>query len=277
MNRVKRYYTIMFVSDDNTKPFSIRLHKNIVHTFVLFIGTLTLAVFLFVLYFGQISLKLQSVNSLRKEVSKLTEEKTRLVAGLQKSNRLEELAEYLEKIATQTKENKIAPPPNTDVVLEDFTTALVQETKPEQSQTPSNIQREKPETEKYWAHVPNIRPIDGWSTKMFSNNDKLGDHTHLGIDIAASTGTPIRATAPGIVSDVTYDQYLGNLVTIKHLFGFTTRYAHCSLVLVKEGDDIKRGQTIALCGSTGRSTAAHVHYEVLKDGKNIDPMIYILN
>jgi len=64
-------------------------------------------------------------------------------------------------------------------------------------------------------------------------------------------------------------------VTIRHDFGFVTRYAHCSQVLVSVRDRVNRGQTIALVGNTGRSTAPHLHYEVLKDGKHVDPADYI--
>jgi murein DD-endopeptidase MepM/ murein hydrolase activator NlpD len=89
-------------------------------------------------------------------------------------------------------------------------------------------------------------------------------------------GTPIKATAPGIVEDVRTDPFLGLLITVNHENGYTTKYGHCSQVLISMHDRVKRGQIIALVGNTGRSTAPHLHYELLKDEVNIDPLKYLL-
>ena len=96
------------------------------------------------------------------------------------------------------------------------------------------------------------------------------------MDFAATLGTPIKASAPGVVGKIENDKYFGLLVTIFHNNGFVTRYGHCSQILVSKHDRVKRGQTIALVGNTGRSTAPHLHYEVIKDGKYIDPLKHIL-
>lgn len=277
MRRVKRYYTIMFVSDDNSKPFSIRLHKNIIHTLILFAASVSLAVVVFVLYFGHIGLRLQLVDALRKDKERLTQEKARLIAGLQNSTKLEELSRYLEKIATETNPRAMHKPAVIAANISDTLAENAQQPVQGSKQNTKTVSAHQDESfNSYWATTPNIRPIDGWTTRLFQISNKASDETHCGIDIAASIGTPIRATAPGYVLDVVNDQFLGMLVIIKHKFGFVTRYGHCSQILVKKGDDIKRGQTIALCGNSGRSTAPHVHYEVVKDGKNVDPMIYIL-
>ena len=124
----------------------------------------------------------------------------------------------------------------------------------------------------YIASVPNIIPADGWITKHFSANPA---DAHRGMDIAAAAGTPIRATAMGVVEDVRIDRYFGLLVEVRHENGFVTRYGHCSQVLVTPGDRVNRGQTIALVGNTGRSTAPHLHYEVMRNGKYVDPMSFI--
>jgi murein DD-endopeptidase MepM/ murein hydrolase activator NlpD len=79
----------------------------------------------------------------------------------------------------------------------------------------------------------------------------------------------------GTVEDVRKDKYFGLMVELRHENGFVTRYGHCSQVLVSAGDRINRGQTIALVGNTGRSTAPHLHYEVMKYGKYVDPMGYV--
>ena len=94
---------------------------------------------------------------------------------------------------------------------------------------------------------------------------------HLGVDFQAPTGTVIVATGVGKVSKAFRDPVYGNLLVIDHGAGIQTRYAHASELLVEPGQVVHRGQMIARVGSTGRATGPHLHYEVLKDGKLIDP------
>jgi len=89
---------------------------------------------------------------------------------------------------------------------------------------------------------------------------------HEGTDFPAAYGTPIQATAEGVVSRAAFDNEYGYFVDIQHKNGVVTRYAHAQELLVKEGEFVKQAQTIAKVGSTGRSTGPHLHYEVLRDG-----------
>jgi murein DD-endopeptidase MepM/ murein hydrolase activator NlpD len=123
---------------------------------------------------------------------------------------------------------------------------------------------------------PNISPVEGWITRQYLPDSTTVNLGHQGLDFAAASGTSVKATAPGVVAKIENDKYFGLLVTILHDNGFVTKYGHCSQVLVSKHDRVDRGQTIALVGNTGRSTAPHLHYEVLKDGKNIDPSKFIL-
>jgi murein DD-endopeptidase MepM/ murein hydrolase activator NlpD len=100
---------------------------------------------------------------------------------------------------------------------------------------------------------------------------------HNGLDIATQLGNKVMATADGYVLITEHTSILGNLVGIDHGFGFSTRYGHLSSIAVKEGDRVKRGQVIGWVGNTGRSTAPHVHYEVIYMGKNQNPMNYIFD
>jgi murein DD-endopeptidase MepM/ murein hydrolase activator NlpD len=92
---------------------------------------------------------------------------------------------------------------------------------------------------------------------------------HEGTDFPAAYGTPIQATAEGVVSRAAFDTEYGYFVDITHKNGVVTRYAHAQELLVKEGDFVKQSQMIAKVGSTGRSTGPHLHYEVLRDGVTI--------
>lgn len=101
------------------------------------------------------------------------------------------------------------------------------------------------------------------------------DEFHPGLDIAAKMGTEIHATADGVVERAGWAGGYGKLVFIRHSEGYATLFGHTSQLLVKVGDKVKRGQTIALMGSTGRSTGSHVHYEVWRRGHQIDPMAFL--
>ncbi len=98
---------------------------------------------------------------------------------------------------------------------------------------------------------------------------------HAGTDFAAPHGTPIYATADGVVTHAGWSSGYGRLVKIQHEFGIETRYAHQSKIRVKVGQRVSRGQRIGDMGNTGRSTGTHLHYEVRVGGKPVNPMIYI--
>ena len=95
---------------------------------------------------------------------------------------------------------------------------------------------------------------------------------HEGIDFSAAVGTPIIASASGVVSRSGWDSQYGNVIEIKHAEGFKTRYAHASQLLVRVGQTVSRGDVIAKVGNTGRSTGPHLHYEVMKAGAHINPL-----
>lgn len=111
--------------------------------------------------------------------------------------------------------------------------------------------------------------------KISSRYGMRNGRMHNGLDIAAKTGTAINAADGGKVVYAGYRGAFGNLVEIDHGNGFKTRYAHCSKILVKVGDKVHKGQHIANVGNTGRSTGSHLHFEVLKNGRNYNPSSYL--
>ncbi len=98
---------------------------------------------------------------------------------------------------------------------------------------------------------------------------------HSGIDLSAPPRTPIQATAPGKVVTAGWSGEYGNMVEIEHDFGLSTRYGHMTRIDVRVGQRVERRQTVGLLGSTGRSTGPHVHYEVLVDGRAVDPIRFL--
>jgi murein DD-endopeptidase MepM/ murein hydrolase activator NlpD len=102
-----------------------------------------------------------------------------------------------------------------------------------------------------------------------------GRRLHRGIDLAGPRGTPIYATADGVVTSAKYESGYGNTVRIQHDFGFETVYAHQSRLLVRTGQQLSRGARIGDMGSTGRVTGVHLHYEVHLRGQPVNPMTYL--
>jgi murein DD-endopeptidase MepM/ murein hydrolase activator NlpD len=130
------------------------------------------------------------------------------------------------------------------------------------------------------AATPSIMPTKGWLTSAFAA-ERVHPILHMarpheGIDVSAPMGAEIEAPAAGVVTQVTWEDGYGNILTIDHGYGVVTRYAHCSKILVGRGARVKRGQRIALVGSTGLSTGPHVHYEVWVNGKPVNPIHYVL-
>jgi murein DD-endopeptidase MepM/ murein hydrolase activator NlpD len=127
--------------------------------------------------------------------------------------------------------------------------------------------------------VPSGWPVRGWITCGFGS--RIDPFTgalsfHQGVDIANDIGTPIKATADGVVNYSEFEREgYGNLVVINHGNGYATRYGHMLKYVVSPGQHIKKGQIIGYLGSTGRSTAPHVHYEVLLNGVAVNPVKYL--
>jgi hypothetical protein len=126
---------------------------------------------------------------------------------------------------------------------------------------------------------PSGRPVrEGYISSYFGERmDPFNgeDAFHKGVDFASDAGSDVVAVASGIVTWAGPREGYGNLVEVNHGNGYVTRYAHAARVLVTVGDEVERGQAVAVVGSTGRSTGPHVHFEVLKDGRQIDPMAFV--
>lgn len=126
--------------------------------------------------------------------------------------------------------------------------------------------------------MPMGRPHNGRITSRFSYRanpfTRRGREKHSGVDFKGRIGDPVRSTADGTVIFAGYEGGYGNVVKIKHKYGYETRYAHLVRTKVKPGQHVGVGTIIGLLGNTGRSTGAHIHYEILKDNKKVNPESY---
>ena len=130
-------------------------------------------------------------------------------------------------------------------------------------------------------HIPGIQPlktykyVSGFGTRMHPIYKTL--RTHTGIDLVAPTGTKIYATGDGVVTSAQFERGYGKAIVINHGYQYQSMYAHCSEILVHQGQKVKRGEVIGLVGNTGVSTGSHLHYEIIKGGQKVNPINYFLN
>ncbi len=130
------------------------------------------------------------------------------------------------------------------------------------------------------AATPSIWPTRGWVTSGFGYRISpfTGErHFHAGIDISTRSGSPVVSPAEGIVTFAGFEGAYGRLLAINHGHGLVTRYGHLGDFKASVGQKVKRGQTVATVGSSGRSTGPHLHYEILLSGVPANPRYYILN
>lgn len=118
-------------------------------------------------------------------------------------------------------------------------------------------------------------PISGTITSRYGVSSRIRSSNHTGLDIAASTGTSIKAVASGTVTQASYQGSYGKLVKINHGNGLETWYAHTSKMYVSVGEKVEAGEVIAAVGSTGNSTGPHLHLEVRVNGEHVNPQNYL--
>ena len=132
-----------------------------------------------------------------------------------------------------------------------------------------------------WAATPSIWPVKGPVSSRFG--PRISPFTgkrafHAGLDISGPRGKTVRAPAKGKVVEAAYDTKIGNFIRINHRHGVETIYGHLSKILVRDGQQVKRGDVLGLIGSTGRySTGPHLHYQIAVNDKVVDPLQYILD
>ena len=129
--------------------------------------------------------------------------------------------------------------------------------------------------------IPSIRPTDtGWMSSRFGfRKDPFTEKQtfHRGLDFSVPLGTPVRVTGDGVILAVQQQRGFGRVIKVDHGSGVVTVYAHLDQQLVKKGDKVSRGDVIGKSGSTGRSSAPHLHYEIRISNRPVNPLSYILD
>ena len=250
-----KYYSLMIVPDGVENPLGIRVRGWVLKAIVIFIVLIMVAIILFVSFYGKIITRAAIADKLEKENEALKRYKYKLTLLEEK---MKDTRDIVSRIANLAGVDFNLPE------MPDDSTIFAQFEKNNQAVI------ERP------ASAPNTRPyglpLQGFMTRGF-RDDSAGYHP--GIDIAVAEETPVLSTADGKVVFAGYDSTYGFMVILEHEDSISTVYGHNSKLLVEEGDKVLVGGRIALSGNTGKSSAPHLHYEIRKDNKPVNPLEYI--
>ena len=313
LNRKNRYYTIIVVSNVDSKVRKLQIHFNwlrlaFIVTGIILISVVTLISNIFIVR-NELDNRIAELERLKEKVSYKEIE----IANLEtKSNEIKAKTKILEDYLAQVEdldkmvrditgkggyEGEIAiytTDLSADVDLQndtgeifyyDFNDAedldninrILDELIAKAPEISAKLTEDKQHMEDHIylvEHTPSIWPTNGVISSLFQEYRGRG-HYHGGIDIANNVGTDILATAAGVVIFSGRNQGFGNEIIIHHGFGVTTVYAHLNKIFVSVGDEVSKSQLIGQSGNTGYSTGPHLHYEVIKDDAQVNPMDYL--
>ena len=296
---MKNKYTILFIPPDHSTTRQIQfsqLGKRYISAGILLLGAVIIGLFAQNLYLNHYIKKNQAainhVDQLKstieerdKEISHLNEKSSQITKDLSSITDLEaKLATMLNLQPSLSSPSSISrgnsalpqsfiPSNGTTLSLDQNVTKVANHLNLLQQYYDAAVKQEDK-----FQHTPSILPVQGNITSTFGyrRNPFGGWSTefHNGIDIACNYGTPVLATADGIVTSANWQPDYGQKVEIDHSNGIVTLYAHNSRLMVKRGDQVKRNDVIAYSGSSGRSTGSHLHYGVLINGNYVDPLTF---
>ncbi|WP_350343662.1 peptidoglycan DD-metalloendopeptidase family protein [Proteinivorax tanatarense] len=293
-NKENKKFTLMILPHSNDKP----LRFNLPILAIQITGVLILLVLIgFIGFFAKyidMAGSMSELEELRlenqeksKQLENLAEQTQNVLEEFKQieelQDQLKELTDYEEQEGESLKETDdersffTASRGSTSVERTEISLSLLSNELPSQKENMDTLVSDAEKQAKRQAHTPSIRPTTGRVSSPFGyrNHPFTGARQfHSGVDIANSTGTPIKATANGTVVRASYNGGYGNMIIIDHGYGYTTYYAHLSEIEVRTGQKVTKGETIGQMGSTGQSTGPHLHYEVRVRGNPVNPTDY---
>ena len=228
-------------------------------------GAIAVSIVGFFAYAGPIFRGAARVPGLEGEVSRLRVENSRVQQLASALNRAEANYQELRQVLG-AKAPPLSPSGGTGARAGDLTTAM--RAVPIRAMLPGADHRFE-----IGPSIPSHWPLDvpGFVTRGQVRNGVV-DESHPGIDVAVPPGTPVRASGGGSVTAAGYDVDYGLFVLLRHPSGYETMYGHLSRLIAADGEAVQAGQVIGLSGNSGRSTAPHLHFEIRRDNKTVDPL-----
>ena len=246
---MNRNYTLLLIPDDESGTKSYSISKNLLRF---------ITIFMVIILIGLIILSIKTVPSinkyamLNKKYNKLAQERMKVIELAEGLKRIKQMNEFVRN-SLGGEFNFSQNPEMVDSVL-----MLIPD---------DNFIS-------FSDNIPSFAPIEGFISQRMENKISMVENLHNGIDIVAKQGTPIKASASGLVVFSGWTYEMGNLIIIYHGDGYFTHYGHNQQNLKFRLDIIKRGEVIGLVGDTGISSGPHLHFEIWKNKTSIDPLIY---
>ena len=300
----KEYFTIMVVPGPNSPVRTLRISKSAIKTSLLsFLGVLVLSLYL-VYEYNDVKDKVWELQSMREELMQQKAQVQNFALNLLDYKRqmflLRDLDTKLRRAVSLGPREKAAQQvlgiggpdelglQNLTALGEKKQAEALKEMSDELSQLKGAASRQEASLQvlieyfedkrSLYASTPSVWPVRGWVTSRFGSRISPFSGIqkfHEGMDIAAQTGTPVVASADGVVVKAGFGTGYGNMVEISHGYGIKTLYAHNSRLNVKAGQRVRRGDVIAYAGDSGSSTGPHLHYEVRLNGLPVNPGKYL--
>jgi murein DD-endopeptidase MepM/ murein hydrolase activator NlpD len=264
-----KHIDFLVVPQGREPALNFRLASWLVKLIIIAMAVWVILLIVATLFFGRLTSRALTANMLERENERLRDYNAKVVE-IEKSFRknLELVARIADMAGVEIEDVASIPAAMADSLYSDSSkTATVSGLPGDQVA----LSIDKLET----MRVPQGRPLYGWITRGFNPDTTGAKEKHEGIDIAVKEGTPMVATATGKVTFSGWDKVFGNLLIIDHGNGFQTVYGHNQKNIASKGQKVYKGDVIALSGNTGRSSAPHLHYEVIKDGVPVDPSPYL--
>ena len=266
---MSKQFSVIIVPHDNRTTWSFRVSYRLVIVFLVLVGVATISMAAFVITYGRLA-------GLAQRSVSVSRENDRLKGQLAQVDSLRVELLNLQALGLQLKGML-------GLQLSPEDSLLVASLSPT-AKSPS-IKREEedggigPEEQRLMLEaMPSMWPLKGYVTReFFVTGGEKEPQYHPGMDIAAPRNTPVYVAADGVVDVSRFDETYGWVVEIDHGYGLRSVYGHNTRNLVNVGDRVARGKTIAFVGSTGNSTAPHLHFEVRENGVPVDPRKYLLN
>ncbi len=256
----KETFSIIIVPHDHKRTRTVRVPYLLMYVCIALLAVGFVVLIVFVATYGRLLVKAREAGRLERQVAELT-------------RRQEAVSEITRNMAKmRAMDLQVRQMLGVDIPLAD--SVGMRGGVEQEGEIDRQLEDEK---ENILRALPTFWPARGFITKGFTVTGGEDDpQYHTGVDIGVDRGTPVRAAAPGHVVEGGWDDIYGFYVLVDHGYGIKTLYGHNDRLVVMKGDRVVRGQTIAYSGSTGKSTAPHLHFAVIRNGIHVDPLEYLL-
>ena len=246
---MNKKFTLLLIPDDESGTKSYSISKNLLR--FIFIIMVTILIGLIILTIKSVP-SINKYTILNKKYNKLAQERMKVIELAEGLKRIKQMNDFVRN-SLGTEFNFSQSPEMMDSVL-----MLIPD---------DNFIS-------FSDNIPSFAPIEGFISQRMENKISMVENLHHGIDIVAKKGTPIKASASGLVIFSGWTYEMGNQIILYHGDGYFTHYGHNQQNLKYQLDIVKRGEVIGLVGNSGISSGPHLHFEIWKDKKSIDPVLY---